>query len=78
LLTYTRVLFYATVSFPCHSQLGLVSSPTPFLTGRPHTLFHNGTAYSTGSVGVALSAAPAKAEVVYGIEGLDREFVVER
>lgn len=59
-------------------QLGLVSAPTPFLTGRPHTLFHNGTAYSTGSVGVALSVAPADEEVVYGIAPLDKEYTVSR
>jgi len=61
-----------------YTQLGLVSAPTPFLTGRPHTLFHNGTAYSTGAVGVALSVAPKDAEVVYGVEPLDKEYVVSR
>ena len=35
-------------------QLGLVASPTPFLNGKPFTLFRNGQLYTNGAVGVAL------------------------
>jgi len=32
----------------------MVSAPTPFITGRPHTLFHNTKTYSAGAVGISL------------------------
>jgi hypothetical protein len=38
------------------SKLGLFSSSTPFVTGRPHTLIFNGSVASSGAVGIALSA----------------------
>ncbi|KIK69972.1 hypothetical protein GYMLUDRAFT_533491 [Collybiopsis luxurians FD-317 M1] len=41
-------------AFPSASQLGLLASSTPFITGRPVTLFHNQQIYDTGAVGVAL------------------------
>ncbi|KAG6332086.1 hypothetical protein ID866_7004 [Astraeus odoratus] len=41
-------------AFPSADQLGLLASSTPFLTGRPVTLFCNGQVYSNGAVGVAL------------------------
>lgn len=56
-----------------------MSAPTPFLTGRPHTLFHKGQPYSVGSVGLVFSGMPAPAvETEYGVEALDKEYVVER
>lgn len=36
-------------------QLGLVTYPTPFLTNRPFTFFHNETVYDHGAVGLAFS-----------------------
>ncbi|KAF7972016.1 hypothetical protein HWV62_19221 [Athelia sp. TMB] len=36
-------------------KLGLLASSTPFITGRPVTLFHNGGVHSTGAVGLALT-----------------------
>lgn len=36
------------------SQLGLLASSTPFVTGRPVTLFHNQKVYETGAVGFAM------------------------
>jgi hypothetical protein len=59
-------------------QLGLVSAPTPFVTGRPHTLFHAGQTYGVGSVGLVLTHAPKPTvEAEYGVEAIDREYVVE-
>lgn len=49
---------------------GLVTAPTPFLTGRPNTLFHGSEVYSKGSVGVAISEA-ASVRIEYGLEPLD-------
>lgn len=35
-------------------QLGLIASSTPFITGRPFTLFYDDYVYSSGAVGVGL------------------------
>jgi len=48
-------------SFPHATKLGLFCSSTPFVTGRPYTLIHNGSVHSTGAVGIALSAGPRPA-----------------
>ncbi|KAL0060612.1 hypothetical protein AAF712_012615 [Marasmius tenuissimus] len=42
--------------FPTASQLGLIASSTPFITGRPVTLFHNGKIYEDGAVGIAFTS----------------------
>ncbi|KAJ3909032.1 hypothetical protein F5879DRAFT_188923 [Lentinula edodes] len=42
-------------SFPGASQLGLLASSTPFITGRPVTLFHNQQILDSGAVGVAFT-----------------------
>ncbi|KAJ3979996.1 hypothetical protein F5890DRAFT_1420476 [Lentinula detonsa] len=42
-------------SFPRASQLGLLASSTPFITGRPVTLFHNQQILDKGAVGVAFT-----------------------
>lgn len=34
--------------------MGLITAPTPFITSRPHTLFHGSSTYSSGAVGVYL------------------------
>ena len=44
-----------------------MSAPTPFLTGRKHTLFYNDEVFEKGSVGLALSVQPA-VEVAYDVE----------
>ncbi|KAJ3760187.1 hypothetical protein EV360DRAFT_40397 [Lentinula raphanica] len=46
-------------SFPKASQLGLLASSTPFITGRPVTLFHNQHILDKGAVGVALTSHKA-------------------
>ncbi|KAI0298130.1 hypothetical protein B0F90DRAFT_830891 [Multifurca ochricompacta] len=48
-------------SFPNATKLGLFASSTPFVTGRPFTLIHNGSVKSSGAVGIALSAGPRPA-----------------
>lgn len=40
--------------FPHARKAGLISAPTPFLTGRPYTLFHRDRIYAHGTVGLAL------------------------
>lgn len=57
----------------CDFQLGLVTYPTPFLTNRPFTFFHNGTVYDQGAVGIAFSGIeqPIGGGVQYeGLEAL--------
>ncbi|KAF5380758.1 hypothetical protein D9757_007162 [Collybiopsis confluens] len=41
-------------ALPRATQLGLLASSTPFITGRPVTLFYNQQVYETGAVGIAL------------------------
>ncbi|CAE6461324.1 unnamed protein product [Rhizoctonia solani] len=40
--------------FPAAGQLGLIGSSTPFITGRPFTLFKGTSIFSDGAVGIAL------------------------
>ena len=37
--------------------MGMICSSTPFITGRPFTMFYNDRVYSEGAVGVAISGA---------------------
>ncbi|KAJ3529238.1 hypothetical protein NM688_g7881 [Phlebia brevispora] len=48
---------YLASTFPRADQLGLIASSTPFVTGRPFTLFHNKDILSSGAVGLCLTAA---------------------
>lgn len=41
-------------------QIGLIASPTPFATGRPHTLLSGKNIYSDGAVGIATCRYPTK------------------
>lgn len=43
------------------SQLGLIASSTPFVTGRPHTLVMGKEVHSTGAVGIAVCQTSVKA-----------------
>lgn len=47
-----------------------MAAATPFLTGRPFTLFHDGKTYSNGTVGLGLTL-PSAASIDYGVEPLD-------
>ena len=57
------------------SQIGLIASPTPFVTGRPHTLFSGKDIYSDGAVGIAICRAPktfdAAKDLKVSYEGLE-------
>ncbi|KAG6831048.1 hypothetical protein H0H87_006290 [Tephrocybe sp. NHM501043] len=52
-------LLSALEAFPGVPSLGLIASSTPFITGRPVTLFHNGSIYDSGAIGVALATPSA-------------------
>lgn len=41
------------------AKLGMISASTPFVTGRPYTLFHDTMIYSKGAVGIALRSETA-------------------
>jgi len=43
----------------------MICSSTPFITGRPFTMFHNDRVYSEGAVGVAISGVPHSFHVDY-------------
>jgi hypothetical protein len=55
--------------FPRAQKAGLASAPTPFLTGRPHTLIHRDRIYDHGTVGLALPERWAE-HVNYALEPL--------
>ncbi|KAI0722794.1 hypothetical protein C8Q76DRAFT_720344 [Earliella scabrosa] len=64
--------------FPCATKLGLVATSTPFVTGRPYTLFHGDAIHSDGAVGVCLSS-PTRSETrseFWGLEAITRPMLV--
>jgi len=65
-------------SFPLATKLGLFCSSTPFVTGRPYTLLHNGSVASSGAVGIALSAGlrPALQNSYPGLRAITRPIKV--
>ncbi|TFK69551.1 hypothetical protein BDN72DRAFT_840280 [Pluteus cervinus] len=65
-------------TFSNATKLGLISASTPFVTGRPVTLFHNQSVYSSGAVGVALSGVlRSKAQVDFtGLTPLSKPLTV--
>ncbi|RDX53914.1 hypothetical protein OH76DRAFT_1399083 [Lentinus brumalis] len=64
--------------FSSATKLGLIGTSTPFITGRPYTLFHNGSICSDGAVGICLSSGPrSKSFSEYpGLEAITRPMVV--
>ncbi|KAG6377204.1 hypothetical protein JVT61DRAFT_1257 [Boletus reticuloceps] len=50
--------------FPQANKLSLIASSTPFITGRPVTLFYNGSILSSGAVGIALSSSVPSSPVL--------------
>ncbi|KAI9637449.1 uncharacterized protein MKK02DRAFT_43370 [Dioszegia hungarica] len=63
--------------FPHAVKAGLLTAPTPFITGRPHTLLLNDKIHNTGAVGLAL---PYKLDVgvEFGLEPMGEPMVVDR
>ncbi|KAG8805880.1 hypothetical protein FRC19_007618 [Serendipita sp. 401] len=45
--------------FPKTAKIGSIASSTPFITGRPFTIFESGSIYSDGAVGVAIAGTKA-------------------
>ncbi|KAL0576502.1 hypothetical protein V5O48_005477 [Marasmius crinis-equi] len=68
--------------FPAATQLGLLASSTPFITGRPVTLVHNGKVYEDGAVGVAFTAPKLSSELSLrlpeAVKPLGQEMTVTR
>ncbi|KAF8636193.1 hypothetical protein AX17_003681 [Amanita inopinata Kibby_2008] len=73
--------------FPNAPKLGLVASSTPFVTGRPFTLFRNQKIYESGAVGIALkrsvksrgsmSGLKARAKVAFlGMEPISQPMTI--
>lgn len=62
------------------AKLGLIATSTPFVTGRPHSLFHGDSVYSDGAVGVCLSS-PVRSTPQSdfpGLEAITRPMIVTR
>ncbi|KAJ7644250.1 hypothetical protein FB45DRAFT_897343 [Roridomyces roridus] len=51
--------------FPKTTKLGLLATPTPFITGRPVTLFEGDRIHGSGAVGVALKHPKAQTRVQF-------------
>ncbi|KAJ7696020.1 hypothetical protein B0H17DRAFT_1054600 [Mycena rosella] len=69
----------ALARFPGSSKLGLFAASTPFITGRPVTLFKGDKIYESGAVGVALRNSKATADVQFlGMKPLSSPMVVTR
>ncbi|KAJ7505461.1 hypothetical protein B0H11DRAFT_1978824 [Mycena galericulata] len=63
--------------FPGATKLGLYAAPTPFITGRPVTLFHGNKIHGSGAVGIALRHPKASARVQFlGMKPLSLPMVV--
>ncbi|TBU33162.1 hypothetical protein BD311DRAFT_785251 [Dichomitus squalens] len=60
------------------TKLGFIGTSTPFVTGRPYTLFHNDAVYSDGAVGVCLSTPtlPSLRSDFPGLEAVTRPMIV--
>jgi hypothetical protein len=65
----SRVCPHSNKEAETDDQIGIVSAPTPFITGRPHTLFHNAKTYSSGAVGISLPNQ-YKTEITYPLKPL--------
>nr|KAJ3420997.1 hypothetical protein HK105_004747 [Polyrhizophydium stewartii] len=52
-----ELLQSSTRAFPAAAHLGVIAARTPFVTGRPFTLFHNDSVLSEGAVGVAFGGS---------------------
>ncbi|KAL7422747.1 hypothetical protein Q5752_002039 [Cryptotrichosporon argae] len=61
--------------YPAAAKVGLVTAPTPFITGRPHTLLHGERVYEAGALGLALRT-PLDVAVDYGVEPLSEPFTI--
>jgi len=57
-------------NFPNATNLALVGSSTPFITGRPFTLLRDSKAFSEGAIGIALTGKRPSLKSQVGFEGL--------
>lgn len=44
-------------------KIGVIASSTPFVNGRPFTLFYDGHVHSTGAVGICFNHTTPQPEV---------------
>ncbi|KAI9000848.1 hypothetical protein BD414DRAFT_472912 [Trametes punicea] len=60
------------------TKLGLVGTSTPFITGRPYTLFYNDSIHSDGAVGICLSTPIRNSphSAFPGLEPITRPLIV--
>jgi small ligand-binding sensory domain FIST len=61
-------------------KIGLIASSTPFVTGRPVTLFHNANVHSSGAVGIALTGGgiPRSSIEFPGLKSITPPLIVTR
>ncbi|KAG1822641.1 uncharacterized protein BJ212DRAFT_1263735 [Suillus subaureus] len=57
-------------TFPHSHEAGFLASSTPFITGRPVTLFHDGEIYSDGAIGIALQPSLGHTSLTVEFPGL--------
>ncbi|EIW68173.1 hypothetical protein TREMEDRAFT_15842, partial [Tremella mesenterica DSM 1558] len=61
--------------FPSSVNAGFITAPTPFLTGRPHTLLLNSKPVHASAVGIALPF-PLRSQVDYGLSALSEQMTI--
>ncbi|KAG2131817.1 hypothetical protein DEU56DRAFT_813472 [Suillus clintonianus] len=57
-------------TFPHSHELGFLAASTPFITGRPVTLFYDGEIYSDGAIGIALQPSMGHTSLTVEFPGL--------
>ncbi|KAJ3031252.1 UNVERIFIED_CONTAM: hypothetical protein HDU68_005591 [Siphonaria sp. JEL0065] len=55
--------------FPTANKMGLIAPMTPFITGKTHTLFHNGNVIDSGLVGLSI-LSPKSSEPAFSYNKL--------
>lgn len=60
-----------TFTYPFSKQLGLITPPTPFVNGRPFTLYLNESVFEDGAVGLALLRSPSSSVLSVEWEGME-------
>ncbi|KZT09087.1 uncharacterized protein LAESUDRAFT_712239 [Laetiporus sulphureus 93-53] len=65
-------------TLPVATSIGMIGASTPFITGRPYTLFRGNSIYSSGAVGLCLSSpSPSRSHLAFpGLQALTPPMIV--
>jgi small ligand-binding sensory domain FIST len=69
---------YLNLKYPNATKLGLITSKTPFINGKHHTIFYNDIIYESGTVGIAFENS-SMMEIKYeGVEAIGGVFEITK